>query len=235
MTQTLTPADDLGLHPADVLINVLVSLLAPMFIAGADGDLRLARAAALETIISYRAQNHASLMAVARIIAFGLATLGSLSLSMLDDISIPLVLRLRGNANALDRSCERSERALREARALPAAEAPGAGSDEAAVPAGVAEAQQPAAELRPRTQAPARPAEPAPAAAVAAKPVEPSRRAEWAAAMAQVAAEELAGVAHLPPAQRRDAEERAAILGGTANALFSGAGVEYPATMRGSG
>ena len=75
MTQTPDPAGDFGLHPAAVLMNVLVTLLAPMFIAGAKGDIRLARAAALETVNSYRAQNHASLIAVAKIVAFSLATL----------------------------------------------------------------------------------------------------------------------------------------------------------------
>jgi hypothetical protein len=228
MSQTFAPDGDADLHPVDVLINALVTLLAPMFIAGAEGNMRLARAAALETITSYSVQNHASLMAVAKIIAFGLCTLGSLSLSMLDDVSIPLILRLRGNANALDRSCERSERALQEARALPPAEAPGAGFGAAAIRAGVANAQQRTAECHPRTQPPAPPAEPAPAPtpapAPAAKPAEPSYRTQWAAAMAQVAAEELAEAAHLPPAQRREAEERAAILRGTANSLFSAAG-----------
>jgi len=59
-------------RPAEILTVIIVTLLAPMFIAAMGGDLNLARAAALETIDSYRAHNHASLMAVAKIVAFGL-------------------------------------------------------------------------------------------------------------------------------------------------------------------
>jgi hypothetical protein len=140
MTQTLGTAEDFNLHTVDGLINVLVALLAPMFMAGAGGDISLARIAALETITSYRVRNHSSLMAVAKIIAFGLTTLGLLGLSMADDGSIPRILHLCGNAKALDRCCERAERALREARALPAAGAPGRGFDESVVRASMAEA-----------------------------------------------------------------------------------------------
>ena len=52
-------------------------------------------------------------MAIAKVIGFGLATLGSLSLSMGDDLPIPAILRLRANANALDRSADRNERKLK--------------------------------------------------------------------------------------------------------------------------
>jgi hypothetical protein len=72
--------------------------------------------AAIETVNTYRVRNHADLIAVAQIIAFGLAALGSLSLSMADDISLSMALRLRGNANALNRSAEQNRRALRETR-----------------------------------------------------------------------------------------------------------------------
>jgi hypothetical protein len=117
------------------------------------------------------------------------------------------------------------------------------------VAASVAEAQRRAAEFRaayraPATQAeaaaqaePAPLAEPAPAAkaepapAPRVEPVAPaapgrdpqSHRSAWAAAMAEVAAEEIAAAANLPPGQREEARERAAILSSTANELFAGA------------
>ncbi|MEA2740659.1 MAG: deoxyribodipyrimidine photo-lyase [Acetobacteraceae bacterium] len=100
------------LHPTVVLLNLIAALLAPMFLCVCGGDLSLARAAAIETINAYRVRGDPSLLAVAPIVAFGLAALGSLSLSMTDDLTLSMTLRLRGNANALDRSAERNRRAL---------------------------------------------------------------------------------------------------------------------------
>jgi hypothetical protein len=46
--------------------------------------------------------------------------------------------------------------------------------------------------------------------------------------MAEVAAEEIAAAANLPPRQREEATERAAILSSTANALLSSATADRP-------
>ncbi len=105
-----------AIHPADVLLNLIVIILAPIFLDASGGSIAFARMAALETVIAYRARHNADLIAIAQIIAFGLAALGSLSLSMADDISLSMTLRLRGNANALNRSAEQNRRALRQAR-----------------------------------------------------------------------------------------------------------------------
>jgi hypothetical protein len=253
MTQTTTLPKPRDLPPSGILLNLLVALLAPLFITATDGDISLARAAAHETIAGYRAQNHASLIMVARIIGFGLAALGSLSLSMADDLSIPLVLRLRGNANALNRSAERCERMLAEARtAEPPAPEPDEDYDEAEVRAAVAEAQRrTAAAIQPRPRAeppavqpapvpqqpaqrapiraPAPPPAPVPAPAPKARPAGENPYPQmWAAAMAEVAAEEIAAAANLPPQQRKEATERAAILSDTANQLLAGATVPRP-------
>jgi hypothetical protein len=246
--QHTTPSDE-DSYPADILINLIVTLLAPMFIAAAGGDIGRARVAALETLSSYQARSHASLIKVANIIAFGLATLGSLSLSMADDVDIPLVLKLRTNATALDRSSDRNERALKALQADTAAESRGPGFDKAEVYASVAEAQQRAAEFQARARATAPRAEPAPkpavpeAPALRAEPAPPPRdpalsapvpgqersyQSQWAAAMAQVAAEEMAAAANLPPAQRKAHSARAAILSSTANTLLCGGGGSSP-------
>jgi hypothetical protein len=252
-------------RPTDILLNVLVTLLAPMFLAAAEGDLVFARIAALETITEYRAHSQASLLRVAKIIAFGIATLGSLSLSMQDDLPIPLVLRLRGNANALDRSAERNERALRATRPVGAPEAAepplqsaltqSAATQPAAArhsPAQTAAAQLAAAQLAPAQLAPAQlapaqlaPAQHAPAQHAAAQsgatrysPVQPAPQAEqsneqvyrrmWAAAMAEVAAEETAALHTLPPAQRKDMTTRIAALTNTADKLMSDSAARSP-------
>jgi hypothetical protein len=128
MTETTTTiteaACDSGvpIHPTDILIALIVAFLTPMFLGGSGGDVGFARKAALETLNAYRIRNQADLLAVAQIVGFGLAVLGSLSLSMAEDISLAMTLRLRGNANALHRSAEQIRRA-RElsggARAVP--------------------------------------------------------------------------------------------------------------------
>ncbi|MEA2730240.1 MAG: hypothetical protein QOF70_4715 [Acetobacteraceae bacterium] len=121
MTETTTtpaeppreaPGSDIPIHPGDFLMGLIVALLAPMFLGVTAGDINLARMAAFETVSDYRTQSHADLVAIAQIIAFGLAALGSLSLSMADDISVSMALRLRGNANALNRSAEQNRRAI---------------------------------------------------------------------------------------------------------------------------
>jgi hypothetical protein len=103
-------------HPSDVLINLIVALLAPMFLSPGAGDIQFARMAALETVNAYCARNHADLIAIAQVIACGLAALGSLSLSMADNLSLSMTLRLRGNAVALNRAAEQNRRSLRQPR-----------------------------------------------------------------------------------------------------------------------
>ena len=159
--QQTTPSDA-DPYPADVLINLIVTLLAPVFIAAAGSDIGRARDAALQTLASYQARSHASLIKVANIIAFGLATLGSLSLSMGDDLPVPLVLKLRGNAVALDRSTDRNQRALKALQAEAATGSHGPGFDEAEVHASVAEARQRAAACQAEAPAAAPCDEPAP-------------------------------------------------------------------------
>ena len=112
-------APNLDLQPGDILLHLIVTLLAPMFLAVCCGNLDFARMAALETVNAYRARSHVDLIAVAQIVAHGLASVSSACLSMSDDISLPMTLRLRASANASDRACERNRRALEKNRATP--------------------------------------------------------------------------------------------------------------------
>ena len=223
------PGPDVPLNPSDVLMNLIVAFLAPMFLGAGGGDIGFARTAAIETVNAYQARNHADLVAIAQVIAFGLAVLGSLSLSMADDLSLSMILRLRGNANALDRSAERSRRALRESRAHNAPpntaepdrqpEAPNeAAPDEATLTAAVAAARRAAADVRTRMRT-----EPAPAPAT--KPAtKQHHQTTWAIAMADAAEKLTAGIDALPPAERRAASLRAATLASTASNLLSRTG-----------
>jgi hypothetical protein len=226
-----------GARSRDILLDLVVILLTPLFLAGTDGDLGLARAAAHETLAAYRAHNHASLFVAVRVIAFSLAALDSLGLSMRDDLSIPLILRLRANANALNRSAERAEGILAEAPVAGPAAGPPKPIDEAAILASVAEAQARATAARASMQARETPPEPAsqPAPQSPPQPMhapittpDQQHRAMWGAAMADVAAEFTAEAAKLPPAERREATLRAQVLSTAANNLLCGASVPPP-------
>ena len=169
------------------LVNLVLALLTPMFLWSTAGDIRLAHTAAAQTLNEYRVANRLSLFTVAKIIAFDIATLSSLSLSMYEDVSISLALRLRGNANSLDRSGERNRRMLEQASRLGEA-----GKTDDSVEAAIAEAQRMVNEAKDRTRAGTAEAQPDPA------PV-----AEPVAEATQAPAPEPASVAEQSAAQQR--------------------------------
>jgi hypothetical protein len=227
------------LRPADILMSLIVALLAPMFLTASAGDIALARMAALETINAYRARNAADLIAVAQIVAFGLAALGSLSLSLADDISINMALRLRGNANACNRSAERNRRALTESHTSDPtpdnattttqptqADSPLPASDPFLSPAAE---QLLAAEANARLTGPEQTAAETPPTPVTAPATTEKRHQKmWAIAMMKEASEINAAIPNLPPEERRTASIRAAMLSSTAHDLLSGAPMPPP-------
>src|SRR4051794_31851770 len=73
-SQPQYPAPD----DADILVNLILTCLAPMFLTTVGGNINHARIAAAHTLDSYRAETRFDLIAIAQIIAFGLAALGSL-------------------------------------------------------------------------------------------------------------------------------------------------------------
>jgi hypothetical protein len=101
-------------HPADVFRHLIITSLAPMFLSATNGNLDDARAAAIETITAHNPRNQADLLPIAQIISFGLAVLSSISLAMTENVPIPLILRLRGNATSLNRAAAQCRRALGE-------------------------------------------------------------------------------------------------------------------------
>ena len=239
------------MHPADVLMNLIVTLLAPMFLAVCGGDIEYARIAATETVNGYRTRDHGDLIAIAQIIACGLAALGSLSLSMADDLTIAMTLRLRGNANALNRSAEQNRRAVRENHRPdaaphhpetpnPAEEAPESPQAppapetkfdpeqekfEAEVLARAADTRKLVAYAQTRSQnlkPTAEPTQPATPILTTNNPTHQEIQAMWAAAMADVADEFTAELPNLPPEERAMATRRVAALSNCANELILG-------------
>jgi hypothetical protein len=212
------------LSSGQMLINLIVTLLAPMFLTAAGGDIVYARMAAAETLEAYRPQTLADLINIAQVIAFGLAAIGSLSQSMEDNISLSMTLRLRSNANACNRSAEKNRRALENSRAEPGfAQSlkpnPENEHNEAELVAAVAETRQRTAEHLAQFSTPQ------PAAAPAADTVSPEEKqyqATWAASAAEIAAETTANLANLPPAERWAATLWATALNDCANDFLAG-------------
>jgi hypothetical protein len=160
MSETSSPATR-SRRQSDWLKTIIVTFLAPMFLWACEGDVDLARIAAAETLDEFGILDHRGMITAARIIAYELAALSSLSQSMEDDIPPALALRLRSNANSLDRAAERNRQALaleqRAARAQPV--------DVDAVAASVAETQELVRAARARAQAAPVPDTPRPAGA----------------------------------------------------------------------
>ncbi len=214
---------------SDSLVNLIIALLAPMFLWSCKGDVALARAAAAETLAAYCAADNLTLIRAAKVLALDPATLSSISLSMVDDTSASLALRLRGNAVSLDRSAERNRAALEKHRRNAAIAARTAETTAENAAAAVTEAQLQVQQAQARAQPP----EPqAPARAMmterpsASRTPVPERRApttehQRKTARAEVA-EMTAGLNTLSPAERAADHIRIEALAQTATALSSG-------------
>ena len=234
-----TEAADIPTHPMDIMMNVIVAFLAPMFLACSAGNIDYARLAAIETVNAYRARTHADLFSIAQIIGFGLAALGSLSLSMADNISLTMTLRLRGNAVALNRGAEQNRRALQKSLAeAPTQEA--APAERTTPTANTTNLRAVHSETQDRPP-PQQRDQPAPAPMPIANAVASATAAQtpdnhhdqalsqltgdqhsqlaWATVMADEAELLMAGIADLPPEERETAAKHAAALTRTANTL----------------
>jgi hypothetical protein len=205
------------IHPSEILLNLIVAFLAPMFLSVSGGDIAFARMAAIETVNAYRARSSVDLIAIAQVIACGLTALGSLSLSMADNLSLSMTLRLRGNAVALNRAAELNRRALKDS--LPETTTTTTDDEaifEAEVAANLAAAQQATAEAQIRLQI----VEPPPTETPDL--TDQQLQAMWASAMTDVAEEFTANFENLSPQERRLATRRVAALSNCANQLLSG-------------
>ena len=96
---------------SDPLLQVVLSLLTPLLMAGGITDTDLARRAARQAIAACNG-GQGQLVTIAQIVGFAFASLDNLRLSAAPDLSLSMKLKLRGNANALNRSTQRSTAAL---------------------------------------------------------------------------------------------------------------------------
>jgi hypothetical protein len=101
--------------PASPLMMFILAALASMM-APTLSDLTLARLAAQEAIEAYRTRGQHELITIGQIVGFAITALDTLRLSMPEDISLSMKLRLRGSANGLNRSSRDCTRLLEKAR-----------------------------------------------------------------------------------------------------------------------
>jgi hypothetical protein len=114
------------LNPATFTAAVLeriLALLAPLFLSAAGGNAEAARNAASALLASYEPRTNRELRFAALAIAFSLGALDALSRSADPELTLNQVLRLRGNANALNRAAQQNETLLEKRSALPEAAA----------------------------------------------------------------------------------------------------------------
>ncbi len=188
-------------HPAQPLLNLIVTLLTPMFLAAAGNDLAFARQAAIETLNAYRAETQSDLITIAKIIGFGLAALAALSLSISDELPLRTMLRLHASANASDRSEHRNRQVLQQSQAHRASAPVEPDIDEAALTAAAADMKQRTADTLAQFTKPA--STPEPEAVIDDEDLR--YQATWAASAAAIAVETAASLPTLPPDERRSA------------------------------
>jgi hypothetical protein len=111
------------------VVAVLSSLMSPSL-----NDQRLARLAAREALAAHRTSGEGELVTIAQIVGFALTALDTLRLSMPEALSLSMKLRLRGSANALNRSARDNTRILEKARRTAATPAPDAAIQEKPAP-----------------------------------------------------------------------------------------------------
>jgi hypothetical protein len=119
--------------PNSPLTDLAVTLLTPMFLTAAHGDAKLAGRAAEAMLEDYGANTQAEMLCVVQIIAFAMACLNTLTLSMAEDAPPNIALRACNCADRLSKA-EMRHRTLHEKQQREAAKAPTAAASDEAVP-----------------------------------------------------------------------------------------------------
>jgi hypothetical protein len=200
----MTPLD-----PTSPLLDFILNLLAPFLMTSGISDPAIARAAALQAINACKADGQQNLVSIAQIVGFALASLDNLRVSMPADVSLSMKLKLRGNANTLNRSSQLATLA-RDNQPPPAEPQP------AEPPPAEPEPEPAPQDVRTSIEAARTLIEQAP------KPAARQPELSWASAMTDIATEHAATLSELPPAKRRTQLGRISALLETARVLGSG-------------
>src|SRR5690349_7728406 len=111
-------------HLTPAVLDRILAFLATLFLPSTSGDLDAARGAANTLLASYDVRTDRQLRLAALAIAFSFGALDSLSRAAAPDLPDNQVLRLRGNANALNRAAQQNEAKLEKLANQPAATVP---------------------------------------------------------------------------------------------------------------
>jgi hypothetical protein len=204
--------------PANHLTTFILDLLSPLLTTGANPDPCQARDAVAQTIAAYDPRDPLELVNAAQIFGFAVTALDDLRLSAAADLSLPLKLKLRSNANALNRAAHLGSKALCNRRRTKPCIAPGIPEQPANV---TPDEPPPSAEAGPASPV----AEPRAAVPVPNRPVAPqasteqANRMHWAQAMRTHAAELRAGDARRSSSERKTSSLWADVLTSVANEL----------------
>jgi hypothetical protein len=106
-------------NPGVLIRNALVTLLIPLFLESTGNNPQYARLAAQELLASYGARSPMEWLFTALSFAFGTAALVAITQPIPEDASPSLALRIRANANALNRSAERCRVVVEQSVARP--------------------------------------------------------------------------------------------------------------------
>jgi hypothetical protein len=96
------------------LLETILTRLARLLLAGANGIETAARQAAMATLASYQPATATELRLAANIVSFSLHALEALSQAADPDQSLTKILRLRGSAVSLSRESHKAERRLEQ-------------------------------------------------------------------------------------------------------------------------
>jgi hypothetical protein len=125
-----------------VMLETILTRLAPLFLAGAAGDMTVALQAAAQMLTAYDPRTGDELRLAANIVGFSFQALEALSQSATPDMQLTRILRLRGSAVSLSRESHKAQRRLDQ---LQKARREG-------IPAQPAETQPEPAQPEPRTE-----------------------------------------------------------------------------------
>jgi hypothetical protein len=213
-------------QPSDPMMGFIISLLTPFLMTAGITDIGLARRAVTETIAAYQAagpSRNDQLVSIAQTVAFALASLDNLRLSMPADLSLSMKLKLRGNANALNRSSRDATATLdSQRRDTPAAEPE---PDPTKLLAALEDTKT---LVRQAETTP--PAGPITAGPITDREIDLS----WASAMTDIATEFSAELPNLQPAQRRTYLARIGALSEIARTLSGPSAPPLKARLLGS-
>jgi hypothetical protein len=101
------------------IFDKILAFLAPVFLGAATGDIGAAQEAASAMLASYNPRTNRELRFAALSIAFAFGALETLSKAAGPELALNQVLRLRGNANALNRSAQQNESRLEKLQKQP--------------------------------------------------------------------------------------------------------------------